>query len=319
MRRRVLLASAGLALGFPLRAQTRADQIRIVIPFAAGGPIDTIARLMAPKLGTELGATVIVDNRPSANGVIAGQMVANGPHDGSILLYAAGSNLTIAPHIDPNLPFNVRTSFAPVTRVVLNASGLAINGDIPANTVPELIAWTKQRGGPLRMASNGIGSIAHAWLELFRAATKLDILHVPYRGAGPAITATIRGEVDAMFSDLLVQIPHVEAGRLKTIGLIGRERSRARPEIPTIAEQGFPGVDGLSWSGIVAPAGTPASITDRYAETIARVLRDETISQRLTSFGAAPAPMSPAEFGKLIEEDLAWWGNTIRTYNIKPE
>ena len=321
MRRAFLLGTAGLLVQRTALAQPRSgpDQIRMIIPFAAGGPIDTIARMIAPKLGAELGATIIVDNRPSGNGVVAGQAVANGAHDGSILLYAAGSNLTIAPNLDPNLPYDVRTAFAPVTLVVVNGSGVAINGKIPANTVPELVAWTKQRGGPLRMASNGIGSIAHAWLELFRASTKMDILHVPYRGAGPAITAAISGEVDALFSDLLVQIPHVESGALKTIGLVGERRHPSRPDLPTIAEQGYPGVYGLSWSGIVAPGGTPAAITARYAETIARVLQDPAISARLNGFAAAPSPTTPAEFAKLIESDLAFWANTVRTYNIKAE
>jgi tripartite-type tricarboxylate transporter receptor subunit TctC len=291
----------------------------MIIPFAAGGPIDTIGRLMAEKLGAELGATIVVDNRASGNGVVAGQAVARGPKDGSMILFAAGSNLTIAPHLDPNMPYDVRTAFAPVTRVVLNGSGLAIHGGIPANTVPELIEWTRRRGGPLRMASNGMGSIAHAWLELFRRATGLDILHVPYRGAGPAIIATISGQVDGMFADLLVQLPHVEAGRLKVIGLIGRDRHPSRPEIPTIAEQGYPGVDGLSWSGIVAPAGVPEAITNRYADAVARVMRDPAIVARLSSFGAAPATMTPAAFGQLLAGDLDWWGRTIRENNITVE
>lgn len=320
MRRRMLLGTVGAALAGGARAQTRGpDQIRMIIPFAAGGPIDTIARLIAPDLGAALGAVIIVDNRPSGNGVVAGQAVANGAHDGSILLYAAGSNLTIAPNLEPGLPYDVRTAFAPVTLVVVNGSGIGINGKIPANTVPELVAWVKQRGGPLRMASNGIGSIAHAWLELFRAATKMDILHVPYRGAGPAITAVLAGEVDALFSDLLVQIPHVQAGLMKTIGVVGERRNPSRPDIPTIAEQGYAGVYGLSWSGIVAPAGTPPAITNHYAETIARVLKQPAISDRLNSLAAAPSPNTPAEFAKLIESDLAFWGNTIRTFNIKAE
>lgn len=324
MKRRILMGATG-ALLLAARAYAQAadqserpGQIRMIIPFAPGGPIDTIGRLMADKLGAELGGTIVVDNRASGGGVVAGQAVARGPQDGSMLMFAAGSNLTIAPHLSP-LPYDVRTAFAPVTRVVLNGSGLAINGKIPVNTVPELITWTKTRGGPLRMGSNGIGSIAHAWLELFRRATGLEILHVPYRGAGPAIVATVSGEVDAMFSDLLVQLPHVEGGALKSIGLIGPDRHPSRPEIPTIKEQGFPGVDGLSWSGIVAPAGTPPAITHRIAEAVAKVMREPTIRERLNSLGAAPATMSPEEFGKLLAEDYAWWGRTVRENNIRLE
>lgn len=324
MKRRNLMGSMGaLLLAAEASAQgggqaERPGQVRMIIPFAAGGPIDTIGRLMAEKLGAELGGTIIVDNRPSGGGVVAGQAVAHGPLDGSMLLFAAGSNLTIAPHLSA-LPYDVRTAFAPVTRVVLNGSGLAINGKIPANTVPELIAWAKARGGPLRMASNGIGSIAHAWLELFRRATGLDILHVPYRGAGPAITATLGGEVDAMFSDLLVQLPHVESGGLKSIGLVGPDRHPSRPEIPTIREQGYPGVDGLSWSGIVAPAGTPPEVTRRIAAAVAKVISDPVIRDRLNGFGAAPATMSPEEFGKLLATDYEWWGRTVRENNIRLE
>ncbi len=322
MRRAFLLGTAGIVAARSLGAQDRRGpaQIRMVIPFAAGGPIDTIGRLMAEPLGAELGGTIVVDNRPSANGVVAGQMVARGATDGSILLFAAGSNLTIAPNLDPNLPYDVRTAFAPVTRVVLNGSALAVNArQVPATDVKQLVAWSRARGAPLRLASNGVGSIAHAWLELFRRATGLDILHVPYRGAGPAITATLGGEVDGMFSDLLVQLPHVEGGQMRILGLVGPNRHPSRPDIPTIAEQGYPGVDGLSWSGIVAPAGTPEEITTRYAQAVARVVNDPALGPRLASFGAAPATMAPAEFGRLLHDDLAWWGRVIRENRITME
>ncbi|WP_170985317.1 tripartite tricarboxylate transporter substrate binding protein [Roseomonas sp. AR75] len=288
---------------------------RIVIPFAAGGPIDLIGRLLAEKLGSRLGSTFIVDNRPGGNGVVAGQYVFRAPTDGSVLYFGAVSTFCITPNLEANMPFDPR-AFTPVTRVVVSGSGLAINAAIPARTVPELVAWARGRGQPLKVASNGNGSIAHAWLELFRKATGLDILHVPYRGAGPALVAITAGEVDAGFSDLLVQLPLARDNRIRILGLVGTERHRAAPDIPTIAEQGFPGVNGLSWSGIVAPPATPLPLRTRLAEAIAEALSDPAIEQRLISFGSAPAPMTPPEFGRYLEAETAFWAQVIRDARI---
>jgi tripartite-type tricarboxylate transporter receptor subunit TctC len=167
------------------------------------------------------------------------------------------------------------------------------------------------------MASNGVGSIAHAWLELFRRASGIDILHVPYGGAGPALRAVASGEVDANFADLLVQLPLVRDGRIRVLGIVGRERHRAAPDIPTIAEQGVVGVDGLSWSGIVAPPGTPLAVRTRIATAIAKVLAEPALEQRLMSFGSAPAPMTPEEFGRYLESETAFWARVIREAGIR--
>lgn len=321
MRRRDLargaLAATALATigtGGAARAQ-HPSTTRIVIPFAAGGPIDLIGRLMAERLGPELGGTFIVENRPGGNGGVAGQYVARAPTDGSVIYFGAVSTFCITPNLDANLPFDPR-AFTPVTRVVVSGSGLAINAGIPARTVPELAAWVRSRGQPLRMASNGMGSIAHAWLELFRRASGIEILHVPYRGAGPALVAITAGEVDAGFADLLVQLPLVRDNRIRVLGIVGKERHRAAPNIPTIAEQGVTGVDGLSWSGIVAPPGTPLPVRQRLATAIAKVLADPPLEQRLMSFGSAPAPMTPDEFGRYLESETAFWGRVIRENRI---
>jgi tripartite-type tricarboxylate transporter receptor subunit TctC len=319
-RRSLMLGLAGgtaAALGTPALAQ-RPSTTRIIIPFAAGGPIDLIGRILAEKLGTDLGSTFIVENRPGGNGGVAGQYVARAPTDGSVLYFGAVSTFCITPNLDTSLPFDPR-AFTPVTRVVVSGSGLAINAAIPARTVPELAAWVRGRGQPLKMASNGMGSIAHAWLELFRRASGLDILHVPYRGAGPALVALAAGEVDAAFADLLVQLPLVRDGRIRVLGIVGRERHRAAPDIPTIAEQGVTGVDGLSWSGIVAPPGTPLDVREEMSAAIAKALSDPAIEQRLMTFGSAPAPMRPPEFGRYLESETAFWGRVIREAGIRME
>jgi tripartite-type tricarboxylate transporter receptor subunit TctC len=323
MQRRILargLLAGGAALSLPRAAwpQARPSTTRIVIPFAAGGPIDLIGRLMAEKLGAELGGTFIVDNRPGGNGAVAGQLVARAPADGSTLLFGAVSTFSITPNLEANLPYDPRR-FAPVTRVVVSGSGLAVNAQLPARTVPDLVAWVRSRNEPLRLASNGMGSVAHAWLELFRRATGLDILHVPYGGAGPALIAVASGQVDGLFADLLVQLPLVRDGRLRVLGLVGQNRHPAAPEIPTIAEHGFPGVDGLSWSGIVAPPETPPAVTERIAAAIARVLADPAIEARLIGFGSAPAPMTPAQFGAYLESETAFWAGVIRDNRIRME
>lgn len=310
----VIAAAAGLTLARPGLAQGSAT--RIVIPFAAGGPIDLIGRLLAERLSQDLGGTFVVDNRPGGNGAVAGQFVARAPTDGSVLYFGAVSTFCITPNLDANLPFDPR-AFTPVTRVVVSGSGLAINARIPARTVPELAAWARSRGQPLKVSSNGVGSIAHAWLELFRRASGLDILHVPYGGAGPALVAITTGEVDAGFADLLVQLPLVREDRIRVLGLVGRERHRAAPDIPTIAEQGMPGVDGLSWSGIVAPPGTPLAVRERLAAAIAKALAEPALEQRLMGFGSAPAPMPPPEFGRYLDAETAFWGRVIREAGIR--
>lgn len=321
MQRRTLARAlmAGAAFGLPGLAAAqpaRPSTTRIVIPFAAGGPIDLIGRLLAEKLSAELGGTFIVDNRPGGNGAVAGQFVARAPADGSTLLFGAVSTFSITPNLEANLPYDPRR-FAPVTRVVVSGSGFAVNAQIPARTVPELVAWVRGRGEPLKLASNGMGSIAHAWLELFRRATGLDILHVPYGGAGPALVAVAGGQVDGLFADLLVQLPLVRDGRLKVLGLVGQHRHPAAADIPTIAEQGFPGVDGLSWSGIVAPPDTPSAVTERIAAAVAKALTDPALAARLVTFGSAPAAMTPAEFGAYLESETAFWARVIRDYGIR--
>jgi tripartite-type tricarboxylate transporter receptor subunit TctC len=315
----LLAGGAALAFGAAARAQpARPSTTRIVIPFAAGGPIDLIGRLLAERLGAELGGSFIVDNRPGGNGAVAGGLVARAPADGSTLLFGAVSTFCITPNLEANLPYDPRR-FAPVTRVVVSGSALAVNTQVPARSVPELVAWVRGRGEPFKMASNGMGSIAHAWLELFRRSTGLDILHVPYGGAGPALVAVASGQVDGLFSDLLVQLPLVRDGRLRVLGTVGEQRHPAAPDSPTIAEQGFRGVDGLSWSGIVAPPETPLAVTERIAAAIAKVLAEPALAARLVTFGSAPAAMTPAEFGAYLESETAFWARVIRDYGIRME
>ena len=312
----LLGASAAAPFAMPALAQApRPSTTRIVIPFAAGGPIDLIGRLLAERLGANLGGAFIVENRPGGNGSVAGQYVFRAPPDGSVLYFGAVSTFCITPNLEANLPFDPR-GFTPVTRVVVNGAGLAINAAIPARTVPELIAWSRARGQPLKMASNGVGSIAHAWLELFRRASGLDVLHVPYGGAGPALIALSSGEVDASFADLLVQLPLVRDGRARVLGIVGRERHPAAPDLPTIAEQGVTGVDGLSWSGIVAPPETPLAVRTMLAQAVAHALAERAIGERLMTFGSAPATMTPAEFGHYLEEETAFWARVIREAGI---
>ena len=319
LARGLLAGGASLTLGRGAVAQpARPATTRIVIPFAAGGPIDLIGRLLAERLGQDLGGSFIIDNRPGGNGVVAGQLVARAPADGSMLLFGAVSTFCITPNLEANLPYDPRR-FAPVTRVVVSGSALAINAQVPARSVPELVAWVRGRGEPLKLASNGMGSIAHAWLELFRRSTGLDILHVPYGGAGPALVAVACGQVDGLFSDLLVQLPLVRDGRLRVLGLVGEHRHPAAADLPTIAEQGFPGVNGLSWSGIVAPPETPAVVTERLASAIARALAEPALAQRLVTFGSAPAAMTPQEFGGYLDSETAFWARVIRDYAIKME
>lgn len=312
------LLFAALVIGPPASAQN-ASMTRIVVPFAPGGPADLVARLVAQRLALSVGGSVIVENRPGANGSIAARQVATAEPDGTTLLFATSGMLTISQALYKNLAYDTLADFAPVSRAVVNGTALVVSAKLPVNNIKELIAYGKAQGKPVTLGSAGIGNITHLYVELLREATKMDITHVPYKGVAPAMTDAMAGQIDGVFADFPVSLPQIHGGSVKALGIVGNERSDAAPDIPTITEQGFPGVDGASWFGFLAPAKTPPATVKRLSEAIAKALNEPDVKRQLLASGSVPSPTSPDEMTKLIQSEQKRWGEIIARNKITAE
>ena len=320
-RRRALAAAAtGFAaswLGAAGSAVAQGGIVRMVVPMPAGGPADFIARTLSEKLRSKIGATIIIENKPGANGMIGGAAVATAAPDGKTLLFATSGLLTITPTLEQKGPFNPVTDLTPITNVVVNDTALVVRADHPANNIAELVALSKKAPKPVTLGSAGFGNILHLYIEVLKDATKTDFLHVPYRGIAPAMNDALAGVIDGLFADLPASLPQIRSGQMKALGMVGETRSKAAPEIPTIAEQGYPGVTGASWFGLFGPPKMDPKVVEQIAAEVAEVLRDPEIVARYEALGATPSPTTPAEFAQHIEEDRAHWARVIREHSIE--
>lgn len=323
MRRRFLsgLILGALVAAVPYLANAQSQNAlpgltRLIVPFAAGGPADFVARTVADKLSTVLGTTVVIDNRPGANGAIGALAVAKAKPDGATLLFATSGMLAISPTLEAKLPYSVEKDFIPIARVVANGTALVVNSSLPANSVKELVALAKSRKEPLTFGSAGEGNITHLYIELLQSSTKLNLVHVPYKGISQATVDVLGGQITGMFADLPAVLTQVSAGKLKMLGIVGDERFPLIPNIPTIAEQGFAGVDGLSWFGILAPAGTKEETTARITESIKKVLEDPSVKKKLQDAGSSTAFLPSKKFHEFIQEDTQRWKRVITERNI---
>jgi tripartite-type tricarboxylate transporter receptor subunit TctC len=312
-----LLASLTL-LALPAATLSHAQDMRVVVPMAAGGPADFVARAVAEKMREKLNTTVVIENKPGANGAIGGQAVAAAPADGKTLLFATSGLLTISPLLEQKGAFDAPKELKPITTVVVNGTALIVRADHPANSVKDLVAMAKQ-GKRVTLGSAGFGNILHLYVELLKDVTKADIQHVPYRGVAPAITDALSGTIDGLFADLPAALPQIRGGKMKALGLVGETRSKSAPDIPTIAEQGFPGVTGASWFGLFGPAAMDDKTADDIAAKVAEILRDPEIVAKFEAVGAAPTPVTPKEFAARIEKDRAGWAALIKRNNIRLE
>lgn len=312
-----LLAVSLVGAGGPATAQD--GVVRMVVPMAAGGPADFVARTISEKLREKLGASVIIENKPGANGALGGMAVASSPPDGKTLLFATSGLLTITPTLEQKSPFNPATDLTPITNVVVNGTALVVRADHPANTIAELVAISKKGPKPVTLGSAGFGNILHLYVEVLKDATKTDFLHVPYRGVAPAMTDALGGVIDGLFADLPASLPQIKSGKMKALGMVGDTRSKAAPDIPTIAEQGFPGVTGASWFGLFGPPKMDPKVAHEVAAKVAEVLRDPEIVAKFEAVGATPTPTTPEEFAQRIEQDRAHWARVIKEHNIHLE
>jgi len=314
------LSLTGLALTLtllPAHAQLQEPFVRMVVPLATGGPADFIARQLAERLQTYLKTKVIIENRPGANGATGAAYVATSEPDGRTLLFATSGLLTITPNLDNKLSFNPDSDLTPIARVVVNGTALVVKASAPYGNVAEFLAFAHGKKEPPTLGSAGVGNITHLYIELLKSVTKTDFLHVPYRGVGPAMVDVIAGTIDGQFADLPASLPQIKGGTLKALGLVGEARSVAAPDIPTIAEQGYPGVTGASWFGLFAPAKMDPKLAGEIASKVADALRDPSLVSSLQSVGSEPSFLPLKDFAALIVHDRGQWAAVIRERNIR--
>jgi tripartite-type tricarboxylate transporter receptor subunit TctC len=324
-RRIFLLASALLGTGalvMPMLAGAQASYpdrpIRFVVPYAAGGLPDTVARIFAQRLGDKLGQAVVVDNRPGANGVVAAQALATAPKDGYTFLVTDGSMFSINPSIYKNLGYDYKRDFMPVSLAARAPLYLAVNPKVPANTLAEFIALAKAKPGTLNYGSSGIGSTHHLTMEAMKASLGLQLTHVPFKGTGQSVPALIGGQVDVLFSALPSLAGFVKAGQVKLIANNAGQRSSQEPNVPAIAEI-IPGFDFAPIVGILAATGTPASAIDRISSEMEQIAKMPEVIQTLTSAGIESIGSGPAQYNKAILEENARLAKAIVASGIKPE
>lgn len=312
----------GLAVGIVAMSQavSAAPITRLVVAFPPGGPADTLARLLAKELESTLQSNVIVENKPGANGTIAATHVVRSPADGSVLFLSSTGAISINPSLYRNLPYKPLEDFVPVGLVVHTPEVLVVSPRDPANNAREYLEQARKKGEkPGSMASSGVGSMPHMAIELFKSQTKVDFLHVAYKGAAPAIADTIGGHVGAFFGDVSGLMPFIGDKQLKALGVAAPQRLKALPDVPTLAEQGIANVEASNWYGVFAPKGTPADTVNKLNAAIRKGITSDTFRASLASLGIEPSPGTPEEFLQLVKSDTRKWDAVVKAAKIQPE
>ena len=287
--------------------------VRLIVPFAPGGGNDTVARTLAQALGASIGQAVIVDNRAGAGGIVGAELAAKAaPGDGYTLFLGGVGSHAVNPSLHARLPYDPVKDFAPVALIASAPSVLVVHPSVPARSLAEFTALAKASPGGLNYASNGSGSSAHLAAVMYEAMAGVRMLHIPYKGLGPALADLLGGEVQAMFSSMVAIVPHIRAGRLRALAVTGKNRSALLPGVPTLAESGLPGYEAGSWYGILAPAGTPREIVLKLNAEIVKALAQPELRERLESEGAEVIGGTPEQFAAHIKAELARLGSLIR-------
>jgi tripartite-type tricarboxylate transporter receptor subunit TctC len=323
--RNFLIATTCLNLAVSAWAQTAGigklgqERFTIVAPFPPGGPVDTLARILADGLQKRYGSGAIVENIAGAAGNLGIDKAKRAKGDGHTLLLVPAGNLTINPTLMPNFPFNIERDFVPITMMAKAPNVLVASPGIKAHTVKALVELATAQPGTLAYASPGIGSGLHLAGELFKQQANIDLLHVPYKGTGPALNDVLGGTVPLMFSNLPATLAHIKSGKLVALGITDTARSSVAPDIPTIAEQGVSGVVVTSWYGLLAPAGTPADVAEQLAKDAASILNQPNVREQLAAQGLSDATQKPAEFAAHIRAETATWARIIKARKITAE
>jgi tripartite-type tricarboxylate transporter receptor subunit TctC len=322
MKQHNMLGAAALTLAALCASGQAAAQdfppkkpVTLVVGFAPGGAADVAARLIAKKLGEDIGQTVIVENKVGAGGNIAHQQVANGPVDGSVLLFGSIGPLTIAPHV-MKVNYDPFTDLAPISGGVNFPNVLVVHQGLGVKTLAEFVELSRKKPGSVDFASTGAGSASHLAGELFNQRANIDMLHIPYKGGAPALQDLLGERIASYFAAPPTALPHIESGRLIPLATTGLERPAYMPDIPTVAESGYPGFDALNWYAFVAPGKTPTVILDRWNEAIVKVLGDPEIKATLNKHGLTPQPTTRAELTDFMRREDTKWGAIVRDRKI---
>jgi tripartite-type tricarboxylate transporter receptor subunit TctC len=311
---------AALAISLAAHAQGYpAKPVRMIVAYPPGGGTDIVGRVVAQKLGESLGHSVVVENRGGASGNIGTEFAARAAPDGYTILMGNVAPNAINVSLFKSLPFDPVADLVPVSLVASTPNILVVHPSTPARTVKELIALAKAKPGVLNFASAGVGSSSHLAGELFHILAGADIVHVPYKGAGPAMVDVLSGQIQLYFATMPAAMPHVKSGKLAPIAVTSARRSPALPDLPTIAEAGVPGYEASTWYGVLAPAHTAQAVVARLHGEIVRVLADAALRERLADQGFEPVGNSPEEFGAYIKSEIVKWGKVIRDAGIRPE
>ena len=292
--------------------------IRLIVPFPPGGANDILARILGQKLTETLGENVLVDNRAGASGIIGTELVAKAAPDGYTLLMTPNT-IAIQPSLYEKMPFDAVKDFAPISLVALVPNILIVTKTLPVSSVRELIALARRNPGQVHFGSAGIGGSVHLAGELFKSMAKIDIVHVPYKGGGPALIDLIGGQIEMLFPDALASSPYLKSGRVKPLAVTSGKRLSALPELPTIAESGVPGYDSVGWYGVLAPAGTSPQIVQSLSTAIGNALRSQDVKAKLSAQAAEPVGGTPAEFGAHIASEAKKWAKVIKDAGIRAE
>jgi tripartite-type tricarboxylate transporter receptor subunit TctC len=315
----LLIAFAAACAAAPAMAQTYPSKpITIIVPFPPGGANDTTARLIGQKLDNAFGQRVVVENKPGATGAIGLQAVARAPADGYTLVMATGSSLATNPAVS-KVPYDPVRDFTPISMVALDTMALAVHAAVPARNVPELIALAKAKPGEVTFASFGIGSIPHLGGELLSSMAGVKMLHVPYKGGTPATTDLAGGQVSWMFNSILAFAGPVQEGRVRIIATAGASRSPALPDVPTVAESGFPGFEAASWYALLGPAALPPEIVARLSDEVLKALKMPDVRERLTALSLEPRTGTPEELSQTLQRDFAKWKKVVADAGITVE
>ena len=313
-----MVLAAATAAGLAVAQDFPSRPVRLVIPFPPAGTTDTIGRSLATPLGKTFGQSVVIENRPGANTVIGAELVARAPADGHTLLFMAPS-FTINPFVQARLPFDPLKDFAGVTRLVYNPLIICVHPSLPVRNVKELVALARSRPGQLTWAVSSIIGGGRIGGEMFKDAAKIEMTVVPYGGGAPALTAVLGGHTSLLIGNVLDCSTHVASGKIRAIAVTSTTRSNTLPDVPTVAESGYPGFEALNWFGAVVRSGTPRNMIDRLSTEIGRALRLPEVNDALSKVGMTPAPMSPAEFDAVIQREMETNGRIIRKLNLKIE